>query len=98
MSQTEFKKLIDDATVNGAVEWQNKGCVEGQAMFENARTRWAKLDYYKGAALPNELLLKALEALERYELTSLYKLNGKSSYFAKDAIAEIRAALERAGK
>lgn len=45
MTQDEFDIEIIDA----ANYWQNKGCIEGMPMFENARTRWAALDFISGA-------------------------------------------------
>lgn len=44
MTPQEWKEYVEKE----ADGWQNKDCVEGLLAFENARTRWAKLDFLKG--------------------------------------------------
>jgi hypothetical protein len=88
MSQeTDFKKLIDDATELKASLFENDN-----GPYDDDYT-----SFKAGAALPSSLLLKAVEALDK-----INELPGQSvmslTLIAEKALTEIRAALEGAGK
>ena len=81
MSQTDWKKLIDAATKELGKHWNNgPGHCEGVA-------------FHQGAALPNELLLIALEALEFLHNTWQNQY-GTSEPVVEKALADIRKTLE----
>ena len=84
---TDYKKLIEQATI-----------VPAQKLFINSEGELTAPDYYlyynAGAALPNELLLKALNALNKLE----ENLSASDEYIClgiiNEAVSEIREALE----
>jgi hypothetical protein len=81
----DFKKLIDDATKRLALDCDEGPWRQPQRRFE------------LGAALPNELLLKAVTEL-RYQLSKMdcycNYTNSCSTCFGEKTLTEIRSALE----
>lgn len=84
---TNFKELIEKAT---------------DEIYNNNVATEDYHSFHKGAKLPNELLLKALEALERISLDVFvasyqeeYQLSKKQ---AKEVLAEIKQVLEEVSK
>lgn len=62
--------MINEKLEAAAETYQEKGCIEGLPMFENARTRWAKRDFEAGARWQaeqdKEKIEKLVKALEFY--------------------------------
>lgn len=85
---TNFQQLINEAT---------KGIVKTVNTYHPENMLYSTEIYVKaGASLPNELLLKALEALE-FECGNRCA-TGLNQCNARDVIEEIKSALEGAGK
>lgn len=78
---TEYKKLIEDATSKIA----DKCCNDCTSSF------------IEGAALPNALLLKAIDALENYS-HELSTYEGVKPNLAMKTLSEIKQALTEAVK
>lgn len=78
---TDFKTLIDKATDKINVYRMIVGEKEQMIAFK------------EGAELPNELLLKAIEALETCKWDT-----GAARFYVEKTIAEIRQQLEEAAK
>ena len=112
MSQTPFKQLIDEVT-NKASDKVGYGKASPviRSMYPSKSRGEMAREFSQcaaeGAQLPNELLLLALEALEKYQeqVAILYKSNWKDQsamqllvYDCAEALTQIRSRLENVVK
>jgi len=49
-------KSFNEAMNEAARAWQNEGCISGQQIIENVRTRWALVDFIAGCLWANAYL------------------------------------------
>lgn len=88
---TDYKKLIEAATEKKADKECKKFRDSSGAIYQKGEDRYLVRE---GASLPNDLLLKAIECLDRNEVLG----TGFTNMDIKKTLEEIKQALMGAGK